>query len=189
MAIKIVPTQTWYLEMTGRPVKDAFELPPGYSIEPFTISNRKSTGEEMNDSTGSMKKSYLETYKAVGGNYNWYDRLLMPVEELEEVLNSANTEILYLKYEGEIAGFVEFDHSAEGETEIVYFGLTASHTGRKAGLPFLQWAINHAWQKPINRLWLHTCDLDHPAALPLYQKAGFSVYKSEIVMQRVESRE
>lgn len=128
---------------------------------------------------------YLELYKSVGSSYNWCDRLLMPEEELEKILLSDTTEVCLLKYNDESAGFVEFDKSVPGETEMVYFGLIVKFTGKKAGFPFLQWAINHAMEKGINRVWLHTCDLDHPAALPLYQKAGFTIYKTETVDQPV----
>ncbi len=131
---------------------------------------------------------YLKLYKSVGSSYNWCDRLLMPKEDLEKILHSGTTEVCLLKYNEESAGFVEFDKSIPGETEIVYFGLIEKFTGKKAGFPFLKWAINHALEQEIHRVWLHTCDLDHPAALPLYQKAGFVIYKTELVDQPVVER-
>jgi|GEM_PF-290129 len=169
-------------------------LPEGFSVVEFSKPDIK---------------NYLELYRAVGSRYNWCDRLLMPKEELEQILQRNTTEICLLKYLEEPAGFVEFDKSTPGETEMVYFGLIEKFTGKKAGFPFLQWAINHVFEqghKPeqghalkqrhspeqgyaskqvINRLWLHTCDLDHPAALPLYQKAGFVIYNTETVDQPV----
>jgi len=35
------------------------------------------------------------------------------------------------------------------------------------------------------RVWLHTCTLDHPAALPNYQKAGFAIYKEEMITREI----
>jgi len=69
-----------------------------------------------------------------------------------------------------------------------------SFTGQGAGYPFLMKVIENAWNPeynvraewkyPVKRVWLHTCSLDHPAALPMYQKAGFVVYKTETIMQQ-----
>ena len=51
------------------------------------------------------------------------------------------------------------------------------------GLAFLQWCIKKAWERPIKRLWLHTCDMDHKAALGLYIKAGFAIFDEDTVQQ------
>lgn len=137
-------------------------------------------------------KEYLSIYKGVGEKYNWFDRLLMPEEKLAEILQSSFTRIFLLRYHEEVGGFAELNLENRSEVEIVYFGLFDQFTGRKAGFPFLMQIVSYAWEledKPwedeISRVWLHTCDLDHPAALPLYQKAGFIVYKSEVIMQPV----
>lgn len=156
--------------MTEKPSTPEVPLPDGFSVVPFK----------------DTRETYLEIYKAVGGEFNWFDRVLMPHDKLDAILKDSHTEIMLLKYGVETAGFVEFSHT-EGETEIVYFGLTPPFTGKKVGFPFLQWTIEHAMKKDIRRLWLHTCDLDHPAALPLYQKAGFVVYRTETIMQPVLS--
>lgn len=167
--LKYVPTRTWHLEMRKPPEKE-IHFPEGFHVLPFE---------------GKDSDEYLKIYKAVGGKYNWFDRLLMPAESLRSVLEAATTHIYFLMKDDEPAGFVELNTAVEGEVEIVYFGIAAQFTGLKAGSPFLLWAVNRAWEEPVERVWLHTCDLDHPAALPLYQKAGFVVYKEETVLQPV----
>jgi GNAT superfamily N-acetyltransferase len=70
------------------------------------------------------------------------------------------------------------------EAELAYFGLMQDFLGRGLGSFLLATAIDIAWSKPIERLWVHTNTLDHPRALPLYQKMGFVPYaqeKAEIV--------
>jgi len=168
--MKYLETLTWHLEMKERPSKPAPAFPGGFSI-----------------STGSRPelREYLSIYRAVGDKYNWYDRLLMPQDVLQEKLNSRHTLIIYLLYQQDIAGFAELDLSVPGDAEIVYFGICDAYTGKKAGMPFLKQVIDLAWEYATHRVWLHTCDLDHPAALPLYQKAGFIVYKTEKVLQPV----
>ncbi|MGE5383551.1 MAG: GNAT family N-acetyltransferase [Omnitrophica WOR_2 bacterium] len=166
--MKTIETLTWYLEMKSKPALGV-PLPEGFTVAQYLQPE---------------VKDYLSIYKAVGGKYHWYDRLLMNEDDLNAILHHENTSVWFLKYNGQTAGFVEFNYCGN-ETEIVYFGLCENFTGRKAGFPFLCWAIEHAWQEPITRLWLHTCDLDHPAALPLYQKAGFVVYKTETIVQPI----
>ncbi len=81
------------------------------------------------------------------------------------------------------AGFAELDRRIEGEIELVQFGLMPEFIGQGLGRYFLQWAIDKAWSYHPRRFWLHTCTKDHPAALPNYLKAGFVVYKEEVVEQ------
>jgi GNAT superfamily N-acetyltransferase len=128
---------------------------------------------------------YKDLYKSVGGQFNWFDRLIMPVNQLKSILESEKTEIQVLYFEGQTAGFVEYNIGSSAETEIVYFGLCADFRGKKLGYPFLEWSVNHAWERGIDRLWLHTCDLDHRAALPLYQQVGFEIFKEEVVIQPI----
>ncbi len=205
--MKKVLTTTWYLEMREQPEKmSKLFLPENFTL----VKWDKPTVEE-----------YLQIYRAVGGKYNWYDRLLMDRAKLEAILGSAETEVMLLIFDTKrddnsapsdasvpglpgsavkpiggltendeiaIAGFSELSHATAGETEIVYFGLCDDFTGRKVGMPFLSSVIHYAWNRArkINRLWLHTCDLDHPAALPLYKKAGFLEYDRQSVLQNVK---
>ena len=57
--------------------------------------------------------------------------------------------------------------------------------GHGLGTYFLQWTIDMAWSYQPRRLWLHTCTLDHPRALPNYVKAGFQLYKEELIIRDV----
>ena len=79
----------------------------------------------------------------------------------------------------EPAGFAEFDRRKPDEVELVQFGLTPPFVGRGLGKWFLEWTIDCAWSYAPRRFWLHTCSLDHRAALPNYLKRGFVKYKEE----------
>jgi GNAT superfamily N-acetyltransferase len=63
--------------------------------------------------------------------------------------------------------------------------LAAGFLGQGLGRYFLQWTIGKAWSYQPRRFWLHTCTLDHPAALPTYQKAGFTFYKEEMTKREI----
>jgi GNAT superfamily N-acetyltransferase len=85
-------------------------------------------------------------------------------------------EVHVLHVEGAPAGFAELDRRTDGAIELVQLGLMPEFVGQGLGKYFLQWTIDQAWRYRPRRLWLHTCTLDHPAALPNYRKAGFVVY-------------
>jgi GNAT superfamily N-acetyltransferase len=123
---------------------------------------------------------YRFLYDAVGGPWQWLSRKKLSDDELARVLGDPRNEVHVLHVDGSPAGFVEFDRPTEGEIEIVQFGLMPEYIGQGLGRYFLWWAVEKAWSYAPNRLWLHTCDLDHPNAIPNYRKAGFVVYKEEV---------
>jgi GNAT superfamily N-acetyltransferase len=63
------------------------------------------------------------------------------------------------------------------------FGVTEKLVGTGAGRWLMQHAQMHAWSRPIERLWLHTCTFDHPAALPFYQRAGFRAFRRQVEVE------
>jgi len=119
---------------------------------------------------------YRELYRGVGESYVWTERLLMDDARLGIILADERVEVFVLREAGEQAGYVELDRRVEGEVEIAYFGLFPRFYRRGLGRYLLDWAIRRAWSYSVDRLWVHTCTLDHPRALPTYLAAGFSIY-------------
>ena len=79
-----------------------------------------------------------------------------------------------------MAGWYELRRVPEdGSVEIAYFGLMPGAIGRGLGKALLGCAVRDAWAMGATRVWLHTCTLDHPHALPNYLARGFRVYKTE----------
>src|SRR5262245_28841448 len=122
---------------------------------------------------------YRFLYDAVGGPVNWVSRKKLGDDELTRIIYDPLDEVHVLFVEGVPAGFAELDRRREGEVELVQFGLTPEFIGQGLGRYFLRWAIDKAWGYNPRRVWLHTCDKDHPNALPTYIKAGFVIYKEE----------
>jgi GNAT superfamily N-acetyltransferase len=123
---------------------------------------------------------YRFLYDSVGRDYNWTSRKELADADLAAIVHDPRDEVHVLHVEGVPAGFVELDRRVEGEVEIVQFGLVPEFIGQGLGKWFLRWAIDRAWSYGPRRLWLHTDNEDHPAALPNYLKAGFAVYKEEV---------
>ncbi len=86
---------------------------------------------------------------------------------------------------GTPAGYFELERQAQGDVELAYFGLLPRFIGKGLGGELLTRAITRAWDMGAERVWVHTCDLDHPQALRNYQARGFRVYRTEVKTERL----
>ncbi|HVA48033.1 MAG TPA: GNAT family N-acetyltransferase, partial [Pirellulales bacterium] len=128
---------------------------------------------------------YRFLYNAVGEAYNWHSRGSRPDAELAALIQDQLNEVHVLYADGTPAGFAELDRRTPGEIELIQFGLLPEFIGQGLGKWFLQWTIDQAWSYQPRRFWLHTCTLDHTAALPNYLKGGFTLFKQETKRQLV----
>lgn len=118
---------------------------------------------------------YRYLFEQVGKKQHWYSRRVMNDKELATIIHAPSTHIHVLFANGSPAGYFELDASKlPKEIEIVFFGLTPDFQGMGLGKWFLSVAIANAWALKPKKLTLQTNTLDHPAALQLYQKHGFS---------------
>lgn len=122
---------------------------------------------------------YRYLYNTVGRDHVWVERRRMSDEALAAIVQDERVEIYVLYCDGAPAGYFELDLRKPPDAELAYFGLISDFIGRGFGGYLLATAIDTAWSKSIERLWVHTNTLDHPRALPLYQKMGFSPYAQE----------
>jgi hypothetical protein len=126
---------------------------------------------------------YRTLYDAVGKRFHWLSRRKMSDEVLASVLGDPRNELHVLHVDGTPAGFAELDRRQPDEIELVQFGLMPGFIGQGLGKWFLCWTIDKAWSYAPKRFWLHTCSLDHPAAVPNYLKAGFVLFKQEVIQR------
>jgi GNAT superfamily N-acetyltransferase len=124
-----------------------------------------------------LLSDYLVLYRRVGESLGWDQRLLMPEAELEQLLQGTELRIYLLRDELRHAlGFCEFDRSGFPQIELKNFGLVPEARGRRLGLWLLSTALVAEWRTNPARIWLHTDTWDHPAAIRVYQQAGFCIY-------------
>jgi GNAT superfamily N-acetyltransferase len=128
---------------------------------------------------------YRSLYDAVGKEFYWLSRRKMSDETLAAIIGDPLDELHVLHVGDAPAGFAELDRRKPEEIELVQFGLVRDFIGQGLGKWFLQWSIDKAWSYEPKRFWLHTCTLDHPAALPNYTKAGFAMYKQETIRREL----
>ena len=131
--------------------------------------------EEVRSCPASFHR-YL--YREVGRHYHWRDRLGWTDEQIRAYLEGGRISLFVLYVGGAPAGYFELKND-EGSVEVAYFGLIPEFIGRGLGKMLLSAAVERAWLRQPTRVWLHTCTLDDPAALPNYLSRGLSPYKEE----------
>jgi len=122
---------------------------------------------------------YRYLYSAVGEKWMWWERRALNDEALTAIIHDPKVEIYVLYCEGVPAGYAELDGRIDDEIELAYFGLVPEYIGRGLGSYLLGWALEEAWRRSPSRVWVHTCNFDHPKAVAVYQKAGFIPFKQE----------
>ena len=123
---------------------------------------------------------YRDLYRRVGLEWLWISRMRMPDAELATIVQSPLMEIYALAHEGRDEGLLEMDCREPGQCEFVSFGVTEKCVGTGAGRWLMNRALERAWSRPVTRAWLHTCTLDHPAALAFYQRSGFRPFRRQV---------
>lgn len=154
-----------YLELTSRA-----QLVPCGSPDP------RARVETVLDSPPSFFR-YL--YQEVGRGHGWFDRSGWSDEQLRQRLAEPGVSLHLLTLTAAPAGYFELERHADGSTEIAYLGLLGEFRGRGLGAFLLCEAVREAWAGGASRVWLHTCTLDSPAALPNYLARGFQPFKEE----------
>ena len=120
-------------------------------------------------------------FRRVGAPWLWFSRLVMPDEELEAIVRHPGVELFEIAAVEAVVGMLELDFRVAGECELAFVGLVPSLSGQGHGRWLLAEAVSRAWSgEGVARVHVHTCSLDHPAALSAYRRAGFTPYKRAI---------
>lgn len=120
---------------------------------------------------------YRSLFRHVGEPWLWSGRLQLSDAQLNELFEDPGLEICALVRNGERIGLLELDFRVAGTCEIAYFGVVPGATGTGAGRFLMNEAVRRAFERPIERLFVHTCHFDHPGAVDFYRRSGFVPYK------------
>ena len=121
-------------------------------------------------------------YKNIGKKHRWMDRLIWSEQQWIDYVSNSKLKTFVLRKKNDLVGFFELIFDLENkEVEIAYFGILEEYQNKKLGSFLLSEAIKKSFNENINRIWLHTCSLDHKNALKNYLARGMKIFKSEIV--------
>ena len=121
-------------------------------------------------------------YKNIGKKHKWIDRLVWTDAQWIDYVSNKNVKTYVFKFKDDLAGFFELIlHSEKKEVEIAYFGLLEEFHNKKLGSYLLSQAIKKSFKENINRVWVHTCTLDHKNALKNYISRGMKIFKTETI--------
>jgi GNAT superfamily N-acetyltransferase len=127
-------------------------------------------------------------YTAVGTDWCWHSRLPWSHARWFAYLDRSEIETWVGYVSGTPAGYFELEKQTDANVEIVYFGLLPGFVGKGFGGHLLTAAINRAWDCGAKRVWVHTCDLDHPRALGNYEARGFRIFKVETKLEELPDK-
>jgi GNAT superfamily N-acetyltransferase len=159
-----IEVTTYFLEMRSLPAAPALPCPDD---------------AEIVAAPAISAQDYLALYQSVGEPWLWYERSELGEDALAKLIGAPDVSIYLLQQRGVTAGFCELQTSPPQQTQLLYFGLMPAFIGAGLGSYFLDWTVRRAFESNIDRLWVHTCSLDHPRALASYERAGFSQYRKE----------
>ena len=122
-------------------------------------------------------------YKNIGKKHRWVDRLVWMESQWIDYVTDKKVKTYVLRHKDNLAGFFELIfHYENKEVELAYFGILEEYQGQKLGSYLLSEAIKTSFDNDINRLWVHTCTLDHKNALNNYIARGMKIFKTETII-------
>jgi GNAT superfamily N-acetyltransferase len=126
-------------------------------------------------------EQYRELFRLVGSSWLWFSRLVLDDAHLAEIIQHPKVELFeVLDEDGGKVGILELDFREPHECELSFVGLVPEMSGKGHGKWLLSEAVRLAWREGVDRVHVHTCSLDHPAALSAYRRAGFTPFKRAV---------
>jgi GNAT superfamily N-acetyltransferase len=124
---------------------------------------------------------YRDLFRLIGGPWLWFSRLTLDDAHLAEIIQHPKVELYSVRDENDReVGMIELDFREPHECELAFIGLIPELSGKGHGRWLLAEALKRAWREGVDRVHVHTCTLDHPAALSAYRRAGFTPYRRAV---------
>ncbi len=121
-------------------------------------------------------------YKNVGKKHRWVDRLAWDNLKWMSYLENEKVQTYTLKLNKDLVGYFEVvQDQSTNSSEIAYLGILDDYIGKKFGGYLLSEAIKICFEFNCQRVWVHTCSLDHKNALKNYLKRGMKIFKEETI--------
>jgi ribosomal protein S18 acetylase RimI-like enzyme len=146
--------------------------PPSIEVPPSTLQLRRLPNPTPDQ--------YRALFRKVGSTWLWFSRLKMSDDQLTGIIHDPGVQLFEVAAVEAVVGMLELDFREPGQCELAFIGLVPELAGQGHGRWLLAEAVSRAWAEDVTRVHVHTCSLDHPAALGAYRRAGFTPFKRAI---------
>jgi ribosomal protein S18 acetylase RimI-like enzyme len=124
---------------------------------------------------------YREIFRLVGAPWLWFSRLTIDDAHLASIIQHPKVELYsVIDQNDREVGMLELDFREPGDCELAFIGLIPELAGVGHGRWLLAEALRRTLRNDVVRVHVHTCSLDHPAALSAYRRAGFKPFKRAV---------
>ena len=152
------------------------------------LEMRAPPGQDVPSSPLALKRvdvpqpeHYRDLFRLIGAPWLWFSRLVVDDSHLAAIIQHPRVELYSVLDEGgREVGMLELDFREPHECELAFIGLVPELSGQGHGKWLLAEAVRRAWREGVERVHVHTCSLDHPAALSAYRRAGFTPYRRAV---------
>jgi len=146
--------------------------PPQFDIPESTLRLRRVAEPTLDQ--------YRALFRKIGAPWLWFSRLALSDTDLAAIIGHPEVHLYEVAAVEAVVGMLELDFREPGQCELAFVGLVPGLSGQGHGRWLLAHAVRLAWRDGVKRVHVHTCTLDHPAAVAAYRRAGFVPYKRAI---------
>ena len=146
--------------------------PPQFDIPESTLRLRRVAEPTLDQ--------YRALFRKIGAPWLWFSRLALCDTDLAAIIGHPEVHLYEVAAVEAVVGMLELDFREPGQCELAFVGLVPELSGQGRGRWLLAHAVRLAWRDGVKRVHVHTCTLDHPAAVAAYRRAGFVPYKRAI---------
>ena len=159
-------------------------------VQRFFLELKKNKTQKQSIIVPKNVKIFLDTkkdinlnkffYRHIGKDHFWRDRLLWSDNEWAKYIKNENLETGIMKINDNLVGSYEQEtHIEKNEIELIQMGVLKEYQGKKLGSYLLKHIIQDAFRRDVERIWVHTCSLDHKHALDNYLSRGLKIFRKE----------
>jgi len=119
-------------------------------------------------------------YKQIGKDHFWRDRLLWTDKQWLKYSSNPLLETWILKdNKNNLMGYYEIEKHGNKEFELINMGVLSEYRSKGYGSLLLNHVLKKSFNNKADKVWVHTCSLDHKFALANYLSRGFKIFKKE----------
>jgi len=143
----------------------------------FLDDNKSKLKIELNDRTKYEINKFF--YKQIGKDHFWRDRLVWTDKQWLKYSTNPLLETWVLKDKNDLIGYYEIEKHDNKEFELINMGILKEFRSKGFGSVLLNHVLKKSYDNKAEKVWVHTCSLDHKFALANYLSRGFKIFKKE----------